>query len=140
MPSPTRSPSTARSRTDPSRASSTGAGRARGDVMTYRADDAVTEPLRAAVDAWPGTVVLKFGAPWCGHCQVAHPCVQAWLSGRADLAHLKVDDGKGRPLGRSFGVTRWSPLIVLEGGRERARMVRPTRASDLDPLRDATTE
>jgi thioredoxin 1 len=105
--------------------------------MTYNADYAVVEPLRTAVDAMPGRVVLEFGAPWCGHCQLAQPLLHAWLSGARGTAHLKVEDGKGRPLGRSFGVTLWPTVILLEDGRERARVVRPTRAADLDELREA---
>ena len=103
--------------------------------MTYVADYAAVEPARSAVEALPGRVVLEFGAPWCGHCQAAQAAIRAWLDGRPEVAHLKVEDGKGRPLGRSFGVTLWPTVIVLEDGRERARVVRPVRASDLDAVR-----
>lgn len=103
--------------------------------MTYRAEYAGVEPSRAAVDAMPGRVVLEFGAPWCGHCQAAQPLLRTWLDDAEQVVHLKVEDGKGRPLGRSFGITLWPTLILLEAGRERARVVRPTRAADLDPLR-----
>ena len=91
--------------------------------MTYRADYAAVEPLRSAVDAMPGRVAMP--APG-----------RAWLDDAGEV-HLKVEDGKGRPLGRSFGVTLWPTVIVLEDGHERARVVRPTRAADLDALREA---
>lgn len=105
--------------------------------MTYRVDYAAVEPTRSAVDAMDGIVVLEFGAPWCGHCRLAQPLLRDWLADEAGAIHVKIEDGKGRPLGRSFGVTLWPTVIVLEDGRERARVVRPTRASDLDGLRAA---
>jgi thioredoxin 1 len=105
--------------------------------MTYRADYAAVEPARTAVDAMEGAVVLEFGAPWCGHCQVAQPLLRDWLAEAKDVTHVKVEDAKGRPLGRSFRITLWPTVIVLEDGRERTRAVRPTRASDLDELREA---
>lgn len=105
--------------------------------MTYRADYAAVEPARTAVDAMQGAVVIEFGAPWCGHCRLAQPLLRDWLADEAGATHVKIEDGKGRPLGRSFGVTLWPTVIVLEDGHERARVVRPTRASDLDGLRAA---
>jgi len=45
------------------------------------------------------------------------------------VRHIKVEDASGRPLGRSFGVKRWPTLVFLAGGREVARVVRPTDAS-----------
>ncbi len=47
------------------------------------------------------------------------------------LRHVKIEDGPGRPLGRSFRVKLWPTLIVLRDGREVARVVRPTAAGDL---------
>jgi thioredoxin 1 len=41
--------------------------------------------------------------------------------------HLRVEDGRGRPLGRAFGVKLWPTLIFLHNGQELARVVRPTR-------------
>ena len=105
--------------------------------MTYRADYLAVEPTRTAVDAMEGAVVLEFGAPCCGHCRDAQPLLRDWLAEVGEVTHLKVEDGKGRPLGRAFGVKLWPTVIVLEEGRERARVVRPTRASDLDALRAA---
>lgn len=99
-------------------------------VERYAAD----APDRADVDAMPGTVVVEFGTDWCGHCQAARPVVQALLDGRPALRHVKVEDGRGRRLGRSFGVKLWPTLVFLHEGREVARVVRPTRHDD---MRDA---
>jgi len=44
---------------------------------------------------------------------------------------LKIEDGKGRKLGRSYGVTLWPTLIFLIDGVEVTRQVRPV---DVDGL------
>jgi thioredoxin 1 len=41
------------------------------------------------------------------------------------VRHIKVEDGPGRPLGRSFRVKLWPTLVFLREGREVARLVRP---------------
>jgi thioredoxin 1 len=84
------------------------------------------EPDRAAVDAMAGPVVLEFGTDWCGHCRAAEPLISAALAAHQDVRHLKIADGKGRPLGRSFGVKLWPTLVFLRDGEEVARAVRPT--------------
>ena len=86
------------------------------------------QPARAEVDAMAGTVVLDFGTNWCGHCQRAAPVVAQALAGASGVRHLKVEDGAGRPLGRSFGVKLWPTLVFLRDGEELARVVRPLGA------------
>jgi len=78
--------------------------------------------------------VLEFGTSWCGYCQAAQPLIAAGLAGQSGLKHLKVEDGKGRPLGRSFQVKLWPTLIFLRDGKESERVVRPTSA---DQIRNA---
>ena len=102
--------------------------------MTYRDAYEVVEPARADIDAAPEPVLLEFGAPWCGHCRAAQPALRALLAGRGNLIHVKVEDGRGKPLGRSFGVKLWPTLIVLRAGEELARVVRPVSTEDLAPL------
>jgi thioredoxin 1 len=86
---------------------------------------ATTQPERATLDALPGLTLLEFGTDWCGHCQAAQAPLAAALAGLA-LQHLKIEDGPGRPLGRSYRVKRWPTLILLRDGAEIGRLVRPT--------------
>lgn len=85
-----------------------------------------TEPTRAEVDALPGVVLLEFGASWCGYCQVRRPQLPALLQEHPGVQHLWVEDGPGRPLGRSFRVKLWPTFIFLRDGQEAGRLVRPT--------------
>ena len=94
------------------------------------------EPTRAEVEAAPGWQLLEFGTDWCGHCAAAQPVVKAFADAH-DVAHRKVEDGKGRPLGRAFGVKLWPTLVLLRDGQEVARVVRPTREADLAALASA---
>jgi thioredoxin 1 len=83
------------------------------------------EPPRADIDATPGAVVLEFGDAYCGICSAARPVIEQALAARPDVRHLKIADGRGRPLGRSFGVKLWPTLVFLQDGREVQRLVRP---------------
>lgn len=83
------------------------------------------EPQRAEVDALPGPVVLEFGTGWCAFCRAAQPHIASAFAAHAHVLHIKVEDGSGRRLGRSFGVKLWPTLVFLRDGRELARLVRP---------------
>lgn len=100
--------------------------------MAYSEAFLETPPTRDAVDALRGPVVVEFGTPWCGHCKAAMPLVMAAFADFPQVAHLRVEDGPGRPLGRSFGVKLWPTLVFLRDGVELARLVRPTDADAID--------
>lgn len=88
-------------------------------------DYAKVEPARADIDALTGPAVLEFGTPWCGHCRAARPLISQAIGEHPAVRHIKVEDGSGRPLGRSFRVKLWPTLIFLADGKEVARLVRP---------------
>ena len=88
-------------------------------------------PSRADVDALQGLTLLEFGTDWCGHCRAAQPAVAEALAQQPQWRHLKVEDGPGRALGRSFRVKLWPTLVLLRDGQEVARLVRPTQADDV---------
>ncbi|MGD9648631.1 MAG: thioredoxin family protein [Pirellulales bacterium] len=90
-----------------------------------------TELTREEVDGWSGPALLEFGTNWCGHCQAAQGALAEAMSSHADLRHVKVEDGPGRPLGRSFRVKLWPTFIFLKDGVEVAREVRPLAAAPL---------
>lgn len=83
-------------------------------------------PSRDEIDARSGKLVLEFGTAWCGHCQVAQPHISKVLAAHPELEHLKIEDGPGRRLGRSYRVKLWPTLIFLNHGGEIQRVVRPT--------------
>jgi thioredoxin 1 len=91
-------------------------------------------PTRAEIDSTQGLVLLEFGTSWCGHCQLAAPAVAEALAEFPGVEHIKVEDGPGRPLGRSFRVKLWPTLIGLRDGVEVTRVVRPEAVAPVREL------
>ena len=94
-------------------------------------------PTADALHALPGLVLLDFGTDWCGHCVGARAAVDAWVAAHPRINHLRIEDGRGRRLGRAFTVKLWPTLVLLRNGEEIARVVRPREARDLAPLEAA---
>jgi thioredoxin 1 len=74
------------------------------------------QPTRAEIDAMQGPVLLEFGTEWCGHCQALAPRLAQKLRDFPEVRHIKVEDGPGLPLGRSFRVKLWPNLVFLKDG------------------------
>jgi thioredoxin 1 len=89
------------------------------------------EPTRAEVEAYAGATVLDFGTNWCGWCSNAQPLIAQALADQPQVRHIQVEDGPGRPLGRSFRVKLWPTLVFLKDGQEVARIVRPSKVDEL---------
>ena len=99
--------------------------------MTMNEVYAAIEPTRAEIDKLEGPALLEFGSPTCGHCRAAQALLATALADHPQLRHIKVADGSGRPLGRSFKVKLWPSLVFLSNGREVARLVRPVAAAEI---------
>ena len=90
------------------------------------------EPAREDIDKLCGPAVLEFGTDWCGHCQAAQPLIRQAFASNPHIPHIKVKDGPGHPLGRSFGVKQWPTLVFLKDRREIKRLVRPDSAQTIN--------
>lgn len=99
-------------------------------VATYE-----DRPLsREEVDALRGPAVIEFGTNWCSFCRGAQPLIESAFATHPQLPHIKIEDGPGRPLGRSFRVKLWPTLIFLRDGQELGRVVRPQDIAELGEL------
>ncbi len=96
-----------------------------------------SQPERSAIDATQGLIALDFGANWCGYCRAAEPLIDQALADNPAARHIKVEDGPGRLLGRSFRIKLWPTVVVLKDGQEVARVVRPV---DADAVRQALAQ
>lgn len=83
------------------------------------------EPSPAEIAASRGPLVIEFGDKYCGICSAARPAIEKAMKTRPDIRLLKIADGRGRPLGRSFGIKLWPTLVFLQDGQEVTRLVRP---------------
>lgn len=90
------------------------------------------EPSRTEIDALEEPTVIEFGTPWCGRCRAAQPLIARALADYPQVRHLRIEDGPGRRLGRSFRVKLWPTLIFLRQGREIERLVRPSDSSAIE--------
>ena len=99
--------------------------------MVMNATYAPVEPSREEVDRLDGPTLLEFGSPYCGHCRAAQPLLASALADHPGVRHIKIADGSGRRLGRSYEVKLWPTLVFLSDGREMARLVRPRDGSEI---------
>jgi thioredoxin 1 len=112
-------------------------------MVSDEKNEAGREPTREEIDRTAGALVLEFGATWCGHCQAMAPVLARMLEPAPSIRHIKIEDGPGRPLGRSFRVKLWPTLVFLNDGQVVGRAVRPGPdeiRSGLDSLARAATE
>lgn len=103
-------------------------------MITVSAVPFTPEPARDEVDAMRGTVLLEFGINECPHCQAAQPLLAETLKHHPEVRHLRIEDGKGRRLGRTFAVKLWPALISMKDGVEVARVLRPTTQPEVDAV------
>jgi thioredoxin 1 len=93
--------------------------------MLSKADDPGREPTREEIDRTEGPVLLEFGAHWCGYCLALAPRLATLLQEYPVVRHIKVEDGPGKPLGRSFRVKLWPTLVFLRDGQAVKQVARP---------------
>jgi len=92
---------------------------------------AIEAPSRVELDALTGLTLLEFGTDWCGHCRAAQSVMAQVVALYPQWQHVKIEDGSGRALGRSFGVKLWPTWVLLKDGQELARWVRPASAAQI---------
>ncbi len=100
--------------------------------MPYETTYSPDAHARADLDATAGATVVEFGTNWCGFCKAAQPAIAEAFAVHPEVRHLKVEDGSGRPLGRSFKVKLWPTLVFLRDSREIERLVRPRASTEVE--------
>ena len=103
--------------------------------MPLSATYVAQEPTRDEVNRMPGPLVLEFGTSWCGYCRALDADLADLLEQFPQVRHLRVEDGRGKPLGRSFRVKLWPTLVFLKDGRVVQQVSRPERAEVEEGLR-----
>jgi thioredoxin 1 len=93
--------------------------------MAFDSDYGKPEPRREEIDHLPGAVLLEFGTGWCGYCHAIQRPLESLLASFPQVRHIKVEDGKGRPLGRSFHVKLWPNFVFLRDGQILMQLARP---------------
>jgi len=64
----------------------------------------------------------------------------ALLAQHPEVRHIKIEDGKGRPLGRSFRVKLWPTLVFMRDGHVIRQIVRPSEAEMIEAFADLASE
>jgi thioredoxin 2 len=85
---------------------------------------ATTSDFAEVVENSTLPVLVDFWAPWCGPCRMVSPVVEQLageLAGRLKVAKVNTDEEPA--LQARFGVRGIPSLVLLEGGKERDRVV-----------------
>jgi len=100
--------------------------------MAFSREFIKKEPPREEIDALCEPTVLEFGTDWCGYCQDALPLIAKAFARHPGILHIKVEDGPGRRLGRSFRIKLWPTLVFLKDGKEALRLVRTESTQEIE--------
>ena len=95
---------------------------------------------REEIDRLKEPLVLEFGASWCPHCQAIQTHLAGSLAKYPQVRHLPIEDGKGKPLGRSFRVKLWPTLVFMRDGTIVRQTVRPSSQEIDEGFREVTRE
>ncbi|WP_010584791.1 thioredoxin family protein [Schlesneria paludicola] len=87
----------------------------------------MSELTREELDQRGGATVVEFGTSWCPHCQTIQSKMASLLTQYPQIQHLKIEDGPGQRLGRSFQVKLWPTLVFMREGRVIGQVVRPSQ-------------
>lgn len=80
---------------------------------------------RADIDGMTGCVVVEFGANWCGVCSGFNRESMQIFEKFPQVKRIRVEDGKGKRLGRSFRVSLWPSFALMRDGNLVTLAVRP---------------
>jgi thioredoxin 2 len=94
-----------------------------GRTLPWLAEAGAAE-FGEVVEQSPLPVLVDFWAPWCGPCRIVSPVVEQLageLAGRLKVVKVNTDEEPG--LQQRFGVRGIPSLVLIDGGKERDRMV-----------------
>lgn len=95
--------------------------------MPFQARYDESDLTREQVEQLPGPVVIEFGANWCGICGAFTPQAAGEFEPFEQVQHIRVEDGPGKRLGRSFRVKLWPTFVFMRDGQVVEQVSRPTR-------------
>ena len=98
----------------------------------------MSAPTREEIDAMTGAVLLEFGSSSCPHCKAIQPMLAGIRTTYPQLHHIKIEDGPGQRLGRSFRVKLWPTLIFMKDGNVVGEIVRPPSEEIIHSLAELT--
>ena len=104
-----------------------------GRVWEDKGGPSLAELMKRADDAKP-SVPAPAPEPVANVVPVDAKDLAAVMARHPSVRHLRIEDGRGRPLGRSFRVKLWPTLIFMDGGVEKGRVVRPGNASEIEAI------
>jgi thioredoxin 1 len=95
---------------------------------------------REELEAMSGPLVLEFGANWCGICGAFSLQAEEVFEDFPHVKHIRVEDGPGKRLGRTFRVKLWPTFVFLSDGQVLGQVSRPTSEQLRDGLQQITAK
>ncbi len=97
------------------------------------------EPTPEEIRTTEGPVLLEFGANWCPYCQAMAPEIARLLHEYTQVRHIRIEDGPGRRLGRTYRVKLWPNLVFLRDGEVIRQLARPSASEVREGFEAITT-